>query len=381
MNLLDRYILKSVLFTCLAAVGLFAFILIIGNALRELFGYALSGQLSPMVVLQLIALLVPYVMMYALPAGMLTGVLLTLGRLSADSEITAMRSAGLSLGRIARPVILLGIAGMVLSLYVNFEFMPRARTRYYTLFTHEITTNPVNFIVPKTFVRDFPGFVVYIGEREGTIMRDFWLWQLDADKRMINAVHAQSGRIDYNEATNELIVTLTRGQTETRNEKKPEDLSEAPKVVSFDKTEDVKLSLDKLFGRRNRRDKLEWRTYAELQQESARLAKPVPPEEAAANEIAKFKVKMIMQDKFTLAMAAFTFALIGVPLAIKASRRETSANLGLAVLLVLAYYVLTEMIKWLDQQPQYRADLLLWLPNVFFIGLAFWLFRRVERQA
>jgi hypothetical protein len=111
VNLLDRYIFKSVLGSCLAAVGLFAFVLMLGNALRDLLGYLLAGQITPATFAWLIVLLIPFVISYALPMGMLTGVLLTLGRLSADSEITAMRAAGLSLARIARPVILLGALG------------------------------------------------------------------------------------------------------------------------------------------------------------------------------------------------------------------------------------------------------------------------------
>jgi lipopolysaccharide export system permease protein len=89
---------------------------------------------------------------------------------------------------------------------------------------------------------------------------------------------------------------------------------------------------------------------------------------------------MTIQDKFTTALSVLSFALIAVPLGIKVSRRETSANLGLALMLVLGYYFLTVMVKWLDRHPEYRPDLLLWVPNLVFLGLAGWLFRRTERQ-
>ena len=116
MNLLDRHLFRSVLFTCIGAVALFSFVLMLGNTIRDLLGFLLSGQLSIGVFLRLIWLLVPAVAIYSLPLGMLTGVLLTLGRLSADSEITAMRAAGLSLARIARPVWILGALGAALAL-------------------------------------------------------------------------------------------------------------------------------------------------------------------------------------------------------------------------------------------------------------------------
>ena len=61
-------------------------------------------------------------------------------------------------------------------------------------------------------------------------------------------------------------------------------------------------------------------------------------------------------------------------------RRETSANLGLALVLVLGFYLLTVVVKWLDRRPEFRPDLLLWLPNVLFIGLGVWLFTRIDRR-
>ena len=130
MNLLDRYIFKSVLGSCLAAVGLFGFVLMLGNAICDLLGYVLGGQLPLATFGQLLLLLIPFVAYYALPIGMLCGVLLTLGRISADSEVTAMRAAGIGLGRIMRPVLVLGILGTAVGLYINFEAMPRSRMHY-----------------------------------------------------------------------------------------------------------------------------------------------------------------------------------------------------------------------------------------------------------
>src|ERR1022692_5283491 len=91
------------------------------------------------------------------------------------------------------------------------------------------------------------------------------------------------------------------------------------------------------------------------------------------------KVSLTIQDKFSMALAIFTFAFIGIPLGIKVSRSETSANLGIAVLLALGYYFLTVMVGWLDQHPEYRPDLLLWPPNILFFALGLWLLRRLDR--
>ena len=149
----------------------------------------------------------------------------------------------------------------------------------------------------------------------------------------------------------------------------------------MERSEEVRISLDRLFSRDTVTVKPEWLTYPQLRAEQDRLAALPPPTPDKAREQARdeMKLKLIVQEKFNLSLAVFSFALIGVPLGIKVSRRETSANLGLALLLVLGYYLITVIVKWLDQRPEYRPDLLFWLPNVIFLALAVRLFRRMDR--
>lgn len=382
MNLLDRHIFKNVLFTSTAAVGLFAFVLMLGNAIKDLLGYALQGQITLPTFAWLVVLLIPFVISYALPLGVLTGVLLTLGRLSADSEITAMRASGLSLGRIARPVFLLGFLGAAAGLYINFGSMPWARVEYHRQLTAAVRANPLNIIVPKTFISQFPGYVIYVGEKNGTELRDFWLWKLDRERRVQQLVRAASGSFDFDLGTNELVLTLNHAQAEERDEKSPESFVESQRVASFDKYGPERLSLTRIFGRDSGvRSKLQWMTYPQLQAEQARLAnEQVPPAQVKDHSRAEMKVRLTVQDKINTALAVLSFALIGVPLGIKVSRRETSANLGVAVILALSYYLLNVMVGWLDRHPEYRPDLLLWFPNLVFIGLGIWLFARIERR-
>lgn len=381
MNLIDRYIFRSVLATCAAAVGLFTFIVLVPNVMRDMLAYVLAGQLSPAMFGELVITLVPFAVSLALPMGLLTGVLLTLGRLSADSEITAMRAVGLSLPRIARPILLLALLGAMLGLYFNFEAMPRARVTYERNFAAAVAANPLKLIVPKTFIRNFSNCVIYVNEKEGSLMKDVWLWKLDDQKRVKTLIHAESGTIDYDEATNELIVTLTQARVENRNEKDPESFIESPYVASFGKIEAARLPLDRFFGHGGVHIKPEWLTLGPLQVERARLAALTPPkgeEQQFARE--RMKIELVYHDKINTAVAVFSLALLGVPLGIKVSRRETSANFGVALLLTLGYYLLTVAVKALDRHPEYRPDLLLWVPNLIIIVLGVWLFSRIDKK-
>jgi lipopolysaccharide export system permease protein len=306
-----------------------------------------------------------------------------LGRLSADSEITAMRAAGISLARIARPVLFIGALGGAAAIYINFESMPHARVSYEREFADALRADPMSFIVPKTFIRSFKGSVIYVGEKQGSVLKDIWLWELDNEQRVVRLIRAESGRIDFDEATNSLIPTLVNAKTEERNPADPEDFSKSPKAPSAEKVEEVRLSLDKYFGHEGVRVKREWLTYDELQAARDKLAAApgqTDPEKMKNTREEQMKLAIVFHDKVNLALSVFSFALIGVPLGIRVSRRETSANLGLALGLVLSYYFLTVMVKWLDRHPEYRPDLLLWLPNLLFLALGVWMFTRIEQR-
>jgi len=381
LNLLDRYIFKAVALTSLGAVSLFAFLLILGNTINDLLGYLLVGHLSFADTGELILLLVPFVVSYALPMGVLTGVLLVLGRLSADSEVTAMRASGIGLKRVARPVLLLGVLGAIATLYVNFESMPWARTVYDQKLTEAVRSNPLRFLVPRTYIRDFPGFVVYVDAIDGEVLHNLMIYEMDDRGRAERIVRAEEGRLRYERDTNEFILTLARASIDVRNDDNPEDFSEVPNILHLGQTNPVRLSLDSVLGRPTIRQKLQWMTYGELQKEYGRIsALPIAPGQEEQRALDLMKVSLTINDKFNLALAVFSFAFVGVPLGVTVSRRETSANLGLAVVLALGYYFLTVMVGWLDQFPEVRPDLLLWVPNLIFLSIGFWLFQRLDRH-
>ena len=374
MHTLQRHIFTSVLFTCAAAVGVFAFVFMAVNGTKDLLSYVLAGQLTPWEVVHLFLLLVPFVLAFALPMGLLTGVLLVLGRMSAQQEITAARAAGLSFGYVTRPVFLLGGLATVLALAVNYSFLPRARVAYHELLTDTLRTKPLSLIVPKTFIRDFPGWVVYIGDKQGGILYDCWVWHLDEQKRVVQFFRAKSGHIDYNPDDGRLLVTLTEGTVEERNEKDPEDFAKSEPIATFGQAD---LELKNFFSTQTFTKKQAWFTLSELLAEHGRLAAaPASPE----NDRAVMQVLITLNEKGALALSVFSLTLLAVPLGIRVSRKETTANLALAILCALGYYFLTVMVSWLNNKPALRPDLLLWVPNLVLLAVGAGLYRRLDRR-
>ncbi len=380
MNLIHRHIFANVFLTCGAAVAMFGFVLMLGNAMKDLLGPMLAGQLTIETFIRLVGLLVPFVFSYAVPMGMLTGILLVLGRMSSDREITALRSSGLSVAWLSAPIILLALLGVGAGLLINFQFMPLARLAYKREFAEAVRLNPLSFIVPKTFIRDFPGVVLWVGEKNDTRLKDFWLWELDGQNRVKRFARAESGRLDFDMASNKLRLILEHAQIEVRDEKDPENFS---KVATGNASMDllpVEMPLTKLTGESMVQKKLKWFTFTQLMTEWNRLNRPDPTVPAAERVRQLMLVQITIQEKFATAFSVLSFALVAIPLGIKVSRKETSANLGLGLLLALGYYFASTVVGWLDNYPALRPDLIVWLPNIVYQGLGLWLFYKLDRS-
>jgi lipopolysaccharide export system permease protein len=378
MNLIHRHIFANVFLTCGAAIGMFGFVLMIGNAMKDLLGPILAGQLPIDTSLRLIVLYVPFVFYYALPMGMLTGILLVLGRMSSDREITALRGAGLSVAWLSAPIIFLALVGVGAGLVINFQLMPVARWTQQREFAAALRQNPLSFIVPKTFIRDFPGIVLYVGEKHGTQLKDFWLWELDGQKRVKRFARADSGHLNFDEANNKLVLTLEHAQAEVRDDKDPENFREAHGAAAWERAT-FDLPLNRLTGESVVQKKLKWFTFSQLMTEWNRLTRPDATVPAAERAKQLMRVQITIQEKFATAFSVLSFALVAIPLGIKVSRKETSANLGLGLLLALGYYFASIMVGWFDNYPSFRPDLIVWLPNIIFQGLGLWLFYKADR--
>ena len=381
MRLLDRHVLTETAVAGGGATGAFVFVMVAGNILTQVSGAIASGRVSGWEGLALIGLLIPGVLPYALPLGLLTGVLIAFGRMSSQQELTAMKASGRSLGRIARPALLLAAGLAVLSAWLNLEVAPVANTEYRRLLVGSAKDNPASVIVPGKLNRQFPGMVIRAAERDGEVLRDFWLWSVDDRGRLTQTIHAREARLapEVNKAGEGILrVTLTDARMERRQA--GDENFTRPSAFTTAAITSLEFPAAGIFkDGENFQRKLRWLTTAELLDAAEKGWQVAPNATPKEKERGQMLAKTQLMSHLAGALSVFSLAFLAVPLAVRVGRSETFVNAAVALGVALSYYMLTSMAAYV-KNPDLRPDLLIWLPNLTVLGLAWFLLRRASRH-
>jgi len=365
----------------------FTFVLLLGNALKDILGFLISGQVSLGVVAQAVGLLVPFAWMFALPMGMLTATLLVFGRFSADQEYTAVRASGVSLVSLITPILLLSLALCGLSALLNMDLGPRSRVAFTTL-RSKVAQQFLNVYLPEhTFIKDFPGYIFYVGKNHNGELEDILVFTLKNETNAEYRVRAPRGRMQVDLANQKLTLTLFNAR-----------------MIPLGRTRDQPMSWEELplelhletHDRGPSKPKIDDMTFTQLRDElrdlRRRLQLPVPlktltPEQRQARkreweQIRKDLGPVVfnMHRQIAYSFACFGFTLVAIPLGIRVHRRETNIGIALALALVAVYYSFILIGQSLNTRPEFLPHLIVWIPNFLFQGIGALLLWRANRN-
>lgn len=387
MRTLHWYLLRQVLATLSMTVIVFTFILLLGESLKEMLALLINGQVGALDLLQAVGLLLPFVLVFALPMGLLTAMLLVFGRFSADQELTAARACGISLVSLLSPILLLSIACSAICAVINLELAPRCRTAYKNLLVKIGTDQATAWLTERTFIRDFPGCILYAGKVDGLKLEEVRFYQLDAEGRKKNYLRAAQGVIEIDRTNRVISLTLLNGE-ELLSDSGPE-----PAWHSFGELQIPPIILPAVLSEKPRisnmtSDQL-WRELREVEGrlqtaptvgklDSKALQQQLRTSAIATASLTE-PIRLQIHRQIAFSFACVGFALVGIPLGIKAHRRETSVGFALSLLLVLAYYSFFILAQSLEGRPELQPHLIVWIPNLLFQILGIMLLRRANR--
>jgi len=358
-KIIDGYIAREILGPFGLGVLLLTFALVTARLLK-LTEMVVNHGVTLGAVASLIGFIMPAFLELTFPMAVLLGVLLGFGRMSGDRELIAARACGISLYRLAMPVIGVAFAVYALSSWLAFSVRPWAnRHLEERLFDLTRTTSSAG-LKEKVFNRDFPGLVMYVdtlspvdGTLRGVMISDA------RNPAQQNTIIARRGIMIPDEAHKSITLRLFDGSLfgveADRN---------SSHVTSF-RTYDLNIHPEEGLEL-GRRDPDEM-SYAELRQTIAAARSVDQPDYEAETELA---------SKYTVPFTTLLFALMGVPLGLKPARGGQSERFGVAIALFFLYYSLMRAGEALAERARLNAFFAMSIPDLVFAVLAIWLFLR-----
>ena len=361
MRKLNQYIVKEYLVVFAVAMLLITFAFCIGAIYKAI--DIMARGLPVGIVGRFFLYNIPYSLSYSIPISALFSSLLLFGRLSSDSEVSAMKSSGLSMWQIAAPIVLISLVLSGICLYNNFVVYPSTTYANRKLMKGMGVEDPIKLLEEGRFIREFPGYMIYVGKKNKNRVRDLVVYELDRDTgRVTSSVRADSGILTTDKEQALLKIDLFDVRIEIPDPEYPNDSSKARFVNA--RKYPIRLSFNELMGRKDISKKRKNMSLSELVHRVRNLDTEGNwmNEQDRAVEHSRFLVEI--HQRVCLAIAPFMFVLIAIPLGIRSHRKESSIGMVMSLGIMFAYYMFMILSDMLENSPHLYPWLIPWIPIV-----------------
>jgi len=325
----------------------------------------INKGVSPFYIINLFLMLMPWLLTFTIPISILSATLLSFGRLASDNEIIALRASGVSLYRIALPILIIGLMVSLFCIPLNDKILPTSGFKARKLLKEIGIRNPLALLEPGVFIKGFENYIIFIYGIDGNKLKDIRIYQPQEGKPTRTIV-AEEGEVTSIPEKNMIKLKLRHGSAD---EALPQDPEHFYKLV-FD-TYYMSIDLQEALEYEEVQKKPREMSIAELRLEAEKLAK---------DNIDAVPIYIEIHNKLALAFSSFIFVLIGIPVALRMHRREKSINFGLTMVLFLAYWaIMLGGVACAIRKivPPWAG---IWMANAVLFTVGLFLFFRLTRK-
>ena len=364
MRLLQRYLGSAFLVSFCSALLILTFVMSLGVIFQVMNLLSRGVMWGPL--LWILACGVPASLSFSIPVSAMVSTLLMFGRLSADGEITAMKSCGVGMWQIMITPLLFAALLSGLCFYINSTVSPNGFYAQSRIRRQLATTAPLKLLTAGRVVREFvDGMSVYIGAVNDNELTDVRIWD-SREEGVTREIAAQRGVVMTNAPGGGVVIELHDVTVDPL-------YADSPGPV-FCKSWSVDIGLRK--SSRGGSKRPPYMTLSELieARKSLKRGEDIVTKDEAARKM--MSLTLHIQRRLVLSVSVFVFVLLGVPLGVVAHRRESSVGIGISLLLVFVFYLVVSVAESLERMPQVRPDLMIWIPVVAVVALGWWLAER-----
>lgn len=354
MRILRNYILKDFFTSFIFALLLLTMVMLLGQMVK-ISDMVIRQGVNIFDALKAFSLFVPYILKFTLPLAFLLGILLAMGRLITDNEITPIKMAGISIFKILNIFLMLGVIFSLFLFILNDRVIPNFHYNYRSHLKNIFSKNVSSLIEPRVSLDNFPGHILYASDKSGNKLSNVYIYELDENEETTKIIFAKKAKFITEGDTLKMI--LEDGfRDESRADKKGlsrlnfKRLFKDLPVREKENAETDKKNCDM--------------TLNELRENIRKLKNP------PVDMISEF------HERISFSFSIIVFILLGFGVSLVVKHREKSINFGIAFLGGLGYYLLFILAKAVVEHQILSPAIGMWLPNIIIAAIGLFLLKK-----
>jgi len=324
--ILDRYVIKEVVPNVLIGLMVFTFVMLM-NQILLLAETLITRGIEFTKMFLFIFYLLPAFTVLTIPMSLLLGVLLGLGRLNGDSELTVMRASGIGLQRIMLPILLIACVCWGISSYLIHVSVPWGNHSLNKMMFEVMTTNAASGLKPRTFYNQFRAMRLYVqdiptgGENVWNGVFIYDETQYDKPRLLL----AEKGIVTNKAGSGDLELKLLNGSWHEVDPRNPEDYTSASFLENT-------FPLPSPFSTKNMKI-----PKTDRDQTVSELRKSV--QEHKAKKLPYRYLEVEIHKKYAIPFACFIFSFLATGLGVGSKKGGRSSAYAISIGIILIYYI------------------------------------------
>lgn len=401
--LVYKYISQEFLLSFLICFLFFFFIFFV-NQLLLMAEVILSKKVPLRYVILLVFFATPSIIALSFPFATLVAALMTFGRLSADNEIIAFKTCGISQHRIFLPLLIIGVLFSGVSFVINDYFLPLGTLNFTRLYKRMVALNPEMELEPYS-VKQYQDTILVIGDVSDKVIHNLLIIKRDQDiKRIIQAKSARLVDMYENEGVISLELSDVFSHSYKLRDRNSYSWLTAEKMIFNILLKDLTRSLqnpgpremrsvdvqrsikekERVFDQRklSHRRGLEAASWQLVLEYQALNKRDSLPDTARINSywtnfqsLRKVKLddqslrvwKLELYQKFSIPFSCLPFVLLAFPLGLLTRKSGRSVGFGLGLLIAVIYWCLLVLGRTLGIRAGFDPFLTMWIPNILIL--------------
>lgn len=359
---LNRYLAREIVSPFILGLVSFTFVLLMGRLLK-LADLVIAKGVPILDILKMISYLLPSFFLLTIPMAFLLAVLLAFGRLSADSEIIALKANGISLYNLLPTILVLAGCAYVATSFITMTALPWGNASFKRFLGNVVETRASVSLKDRVFNDDFPGIVLYVDhyddagqEMSGIMIHD------DRKSGEPSTIFASSGTLESDPQMSTIRLHLQNGVIHRKLD------NTLYRMVEF---KDYDLFIDLHQAARDV-------TLNELDMSMAELRNTIKTAGNDRKKEREFRIEL--HKRLALPVACFVFAILGLPLGIQNQRGGKSVGFSASIAIFMLYYVMFSAGRTMAGKGILAPALAIWTPNLLFLVLGVYLLRQAVAE-